>query len=104
MTATDHILMYIKYKAGILICHGQRYFNEKPILLKVNEITVVERNVLFIHLYYTIQNVLLWEEISLAQWLWYWPLGREVTGLNPARTLYFCHAFIHLFPCYGLHS
>ena len=25
-----------------------------------------------------------------------------VIGSNPARTLYFCHAFVHLFLCHGL--
>ena len=39
-----------------------------------------------------------WGELSLAQWLWYWLLAHEFTGLNPARTLYFCHAY--LFICF----
>ena len=39
-------------------------------------------------------------ELSLALWLWYWLLVLKVTSSNPARTLYICHAFIHLFLCY----
>ena len=45
-----------------------------------------------------------WKEFSFAQWLWYWLLVHEVTGSNPAWTLYFCHAFIHLFLYCGLCS
>ena len=36
-------------------------------------------------------------EFSLPQGLWYWLLVHEVTGLNHARTLYFCHP---LFLCF----
>ena len=41
-------------------------------------------------------------EFSLAQWLWYRLLVRKVSGSNPILTLYFCHAFIHLFLCHRL--
>ena len=37
------------------------------------------------------------EEFSLAQWLWYLLVVHEVTGSNPAWTLYSSHAFIHFF-------
>ena len=43
-------------------------------------------------------------ENSLYSLAMLYAFPRGVLGSNPTRSLYFCHAFVHLFLCYGLCS